>query len=504
MNKTFKDYQKIISLPLIFFISSILITISFVKSAPIYLFFLVVFFGFSLFFLKNRILVTLLIFILITFHFINLKHVEKNHKRSINIIYNIESFTGHIQGGIRIKNQKYQAVFTVKSVKFKSTSVYREIVPFKIMLKWKEPIDICDGEWILIKKTVYLPMKEINTFHYREYLSNNGIYGISNIKRQDISKLNLPNKINPVIRKIHKLREFMLTRLKSGLNSRVYGFICSIFFGLRSILDDDINKEFQNTGMVHILAISGFHLVFISSAIMNVFLIFLSRIKSVVITMIFLSIYMIMLVPSASSSRSYLMFIIQSIFFIYSFKTSSISILSLSGIILSFINPYVIYDIGFQFSFLATSGIILLNKKIISYLPEWIPKIIKENISISLSASFAVTFVQISIFGKFPYMSIITSIITVPLFGYLFGILSVLIIITMFIKLSVLFYLMTLFTEIYLKIIHILNNIKSAEVHTIPMWCAYLILIATFIIIFFIIPLFRKIYRSYQIKNASY
>ena len=70
-------------------------------------------------------------------------------------------------------------------------------------------------------------------------------------------------------------------------------------------------------------------------------------------------------------------------------KQDSINCIAISMLIMVAFNPFVIYDIGFKLSYLATLGIILLNKNIESLLSKKINKKIAKTLSVIFSAQIA-------------------------------------------------------------------------------------------------------------------
>ena len=81
------------------------------------------------------------------------------------------------------------------------------------------------------------------------------------------------------------------------------------------------------------------------------------------VVILFLLFYLFLTNFSSSILRTSIMFILMAINKCYNLKVKNIDIICLVLIIIIIINPFYIYDIGFQYSYLISFTLILLAKK---------------------------------------------------------------------------------------------------------------------------------------------
>ena len=142
-------------------------------------------------------------------------------------------------------------------------------------------------------------------------------------------------------------------------------------------MDQDYKSLMKNLGISHIISISGMHLALVYSILRKVF--------GVKLSLIIAFIYVLFTGAPASAIRAYIMILILNLGIVFKRNYSSLAAISLAGIILLLIKPYEIYDLGFIFSFLATLGIILFNKKLNKMLYK-LPNSLRNTVAISISA----------------------------------------------------------------------------------------------------------------------
>ena len=91
-----------------------------------------------------------------------------------------------------------------------------------------------------------------------------------------------------------------------------------------------------------------------------------------------------------------------------------IASLTLAAVTLLLINPLWIWDLGFQFSFLATLGLIVTVEPLTKKMP-WLPPLIATVLAISIAAYIWTLPLQLFVFGKVSIYSILANVIATPL-----------------------------------------------------------------------------------------
>ncbi len=204
-------------------------------------------------------------------------------------------------------------------------------------------------------------------------------------------------------------------------NKKVTGIAEALLIGYKEDLDKDVVQAYSNTGVVHIIAISGMHLGLIYVVLVWLFsrlpLVKKSKVARAVLILSSLWLFSLITGGSASVLRSAVMFtciVIGKDFF----KQASIyNSLATSAFLLLCYNPFLLWDVGFQLSYCAVVGIVWLQKPIenLYYSKHSALRYLWQMCSITLAAQVLTLPVCIYYFHQIPTLFLFTNIICVPL-----------------------------------------------------------------------------------------
>lgn len=263
----------------------------------------------------------------------------------------------------------------------------------------KEFNNLSYGDKIKVKGTLITPSKNTNqnTFNYQKYLYYKKIYYL--VEATSINKIaNNNNYLYTIKNTLYQ----KIDKLKSS------NYIKTLLF-CDNTLSKEIKESYRINGISHLFSVSGMHINFFVSIIYLYLnkITYNKRIKYL-ITNIFIIAYLI-LFPSSSLLRSAVMSILYSINYLLKLKIKKIDILLLTLGVSLLINPFIIYDLGYIYSYTITFFLVLssstLKKK----------NKINKIIYISL-LSFLVS-VPITIYNSYEIniISILLNIILVPI-----------------------------------------------------------------------------------------
>lgn len=451
----------------------------------------------------------IIIFIVSIVFLIRIALIEKNYNNIIKNFENNKEIIGYINSYPKKKNDKIEYIVKVIGLKYMENEDYKKVKPFNVIFKfsYNDNYNLKRGDMIQIENKIMIPQKKIFNFKYREYLFNHKIYGIIKAKTENIKvineKINNSNLNKVLMGTVWKFRDYLINLLNRSLSSESYSFIISIYLGERSEMDEELYQAFCNTGMIHLLAISGFNFTFIGMIFLGFFKIFLSKSKSLILSIIFLLFYMLIIVPSASSLRAFLMYVIFALYFITGIRSKALSILSLSAIILMFDNPYVIYDLGFQLSYSATAGILLFSDIINEKLPDVLNQKIKSSITVTFTAFISVFPLQWSVFKQVPFFSLISSIIVVPIFSIFFLVNFIFLIAFCITRFLFITRIIEILSFSFLKLINILDLVKPAIMPEIPGYLAYLTIPILVLYFYLLEPFLIKSFIKIKSKRVE-
>jgi competence protein ComEC len=204
-------------------------------------------------------------------------------------------------------------------------------------------------------------------------------------------------------------------------NKKVSGIAEALLIGYKEDLDKDVVQAYSNTGVVHIIAISGMHLGLIYVGLVWLFsrLPFIKRSAIARVILILGCLWLFSFITGASASvlRSAVMFtciIIGKEFF----KQASIyNSLASSAFLLLCYDPFLLWDVGFQLSYFAVVGIVWLQKPIqnLFYTKNKAVQYLWEMCSITIAAQILTLPICIYYFHQIPTTFLFTNLICVPL-----------------------------------------------------------------------------------------
>ncbi|MGY8927758.1 MAG: ComEC/Rec2 family competence protein, partial [Flavobacteriales bacterium] len=136
----------------------------------------------------------------------------------------------------------------------------------------------------------------------------------------------------------------------------------ALILGNKELLSTEIKTSFSRAGAMHVLAVSGLHvgiilafLIFVLERFPRIF----SRRAAILISILFIWIYAGITGFSPSVLRATIMFSIIVFGDVFGKQSSRFNSLGFSAFLMIVWNPLIIYDIGFQLSYLAMLGIFL-------------------------------------------------------------------------------------------------------------------------------------------------
>ena len=226
---------------------------------------------------------------------------------------------------------------------------------------------------------------------------------------------------NSTMRGIYDLRNYLSQRLKnSGLSDKNFMVANALLLGQKEYLDKEVLRSYSSAGAMHVLAVSGLHV----GIVMLILAFFLTPIKKVqrgkIVYLICLiaGIWFYALITGLSPSvlRASVMFS----FIIFGKElqreTTVYQSIMVSAFLLILIEPYIIFQVGFQLSYLAVIGIVYLQPKIVNliYIKNFILDKAWQITAVSIAAQIATFPLGLYYFHQFPNFFMISNLIVIP------------------------------------------------------------------------------------------
>jgi len=231
---------------------------------------------------------------------------------------------------------------------------------------------------------------------------------------------------NWIMKQLLSLREYLSDALKNNLKGNELSIAQALILGDKSLLDSETTNSFSNTGAMHVLAVSGLHIGIIMQillVILSKFSAFISKNYAVFIVVIIAWIYAAITGLSPSVLRAVIMFSFLFVAQTRGKQYDSINTLFFTAFILLLIDPFTLFDIGFQLSFLAMVGIFLFYRPIekLVFIENKLLRKVWQGTAIGFAAQLMTTPLSLYYFHQFPNYFILTNIGLMASSGLILG-----------------------------------------------------------------------------------
>lgn len=189
----------------------------------------------------------------------------------------------------------------------------------------------------------------------------------------------------------------------------------ALLIGSRDDVPQDLERAFERTGSLHILALSGLHASVVFAVAASLFGLFRRRLLTYLSAMAVLAFYQFIAGPMPSLLRAVLMLGMGGAAVLLDRDTEPLNLLCLSGILMLVFDPYQAWDASFQLSFLAVLGIIAVSPALSRPLEGRAPPALLAPFSLSAAAQIATFPVVASAFGAYYPSGLVAGLILVPL-----------------------------------------------------------------------------------------
>lgn len=195
----------------------------------------------------------------------------------------------------------------------------------------------------------------------------------------------------------------------------------ALLTGDRSELDRDLVQAYSNTGVVHIMAISGLHLGLIYILLFRIFSIIpaIQNKNWLKFSLILLGIWFFAVMTGCSPSvlRSAIMLSFLALSILQKRKVSTYNFWALAAFILLCFDPLLLFNVGFQLSFSAVLGILVVQKPVYHWFhfDNKIVNYIWEMVSVTIAAQLFTLPLCLYYFHQFPVLFILANLIAIPL-----------------------------------------------------------------------------------------
>ena len=413
-----------------------------------------------------------------------------------------------------VREKEYNYVYEIKILrdnnKYKNTYLYLKISKKATeKLKYGDIIEV-NGNFIEVSS-----QRNYGGFQYKEYLKSLKIYGT--IKANQLKVLSR-NRFNDIFSLANQVSSMMKQKIDSSIEERHAAIIKGIIFGDGSNIEEEIQENFRISSISHILAVSGMHVSYLVIGMQLFLKSIIGKRKTRFVTIAFLISYMFITGFSPSVVRASIMNILLIGGEILYRKNDSWTSIAISLFLILIYNPFLIENIGLQFSYIGTMGIMILHKSIFKFLKnikiknrKWKYKFnrkviffiskIKEILAVTLSAQLAIFPIMIYHFNLLGVYFLISNLLVSVIIG------PIIILSTIFIVFSFIFNpiskVICIVLKFFIQMLIIITNLAELPFSKLYLPTPKIWMILLYYILIIIFNFIYHIYDSLKLNHTQ-
>ena len=214
---------------------------------------------------------------------------------------------------------------------------------------------------------VFIKVPRFPEFHYGDVLDVNGVVKKKALDNKRIiltiyfPKTKLVKNSNLAI--IGVIRQKIISLFSRTLPTPYSSLFSGIVFGIKESMPKDFTDQLRISGVMHVIAASGMNISMVGSFLSFAFAFFFKRQVALIMSILAIIFYAFLAGFEPSIIRASIMGILVYSSQILGRQNLAAYGLFLAGFVMVFVNPSIIFDVGFQLSFAATAGLLYLGPK---------------------------------------------------------------------------------------------------------------------------------------------
>lgn len=259
------------------------------------------------------------------------------------------------------------------------------------------------------------------TFDFKQYWAAQGIYKQAWINAERVILLQAPATTS-LYAKIHEFRAKAIDAFRKKLSTpQSFAIASALTLGYRNGLDKDLKNAYAQAGAMHVLAVSGLHVGLLYLIIQYLLKAIPKRVRYQNIIKPAIAIggiwgFAILTGASPSVLRASMLFSLIIIGQALYRRASIFNVLAGSAFLLLCWNPALLFQVGFQLSYLALLGIIIYQSSIYRLIrvPTKLGNYLWKLTAVSVAAQLGVGFISLYYFHQFPVYFWLSGWIVIP------------------------------------------------------------------------------------------
>lgn len=220
---------------------------------------------------------------------------------------------------------------------------------------------------------------------------------------------------------IHAIREHYVDSMRAAMPESDAAAIFAMLFGGYEGIRPELTDSFTITGIVHILSVSGSHITLLAAAFSSLTsLLRLRRDFGAVLVVFAIFCYVALSGFVVPAIRSGIMGALVFAAGVFRRESDSKRLLTLTALVMLFINPWLLFDVSFELSFASTAGLLYIAPRAREFFSGGrVPRPICESLAMTFGAHLAVMPIVAWYFHTVSLSAFLANIIVVPIVEFM-------------------------------------------------------------------------------------
>ncbi|MEK7460119.1 MAG: ComEC/Rec2 family competence protein [Patescibacteria group bacterium] len=325
-------------------------------------------------------------------------------------------FEGVIVGEPDVREAYTNVVLKAESVLYENDKHILD-KPVKILVRVPEYPTLHYGDEIVMKGKVthvrnFEPKEGEKDFNYRAYLAKDNIYYQIYFPQTSVIK---NGEGNLVLEKLFAVKDGMIRNIARTIPEPEAALAGGITLGAKQSLGEELLQKFRETGLAHIVVLSGYNIAIVAGAITAVTM-YLPFVWRIILSATGIVLFAMMVGGGATVVRATIMALIIILARVAGREGDALRALMIAGGLMIFWSPMILlYDIGFQLSFTATLALIIFSPVLEKYFMFVSSRMFREIVVATVSTQIFVLPLLLYHMGSASLIGIIANIFVLPL-----------------------------------------------------------------------------------------
>jgi len=308
-----------------------------------------------------------------------------------------------------IENSKQSVVVDVDSLVLGDKI---EAVDTNMIVRSYEALELEYGQSIRFKT---IPQKPSSfdadggrIFDYEHFLEKDGIYYSGQGSDIEITQ----PAPRTLISRLYDLKSVLLDEIFKSVPKPESSLLAGVLLGEKTALGDELEEDFRTTGIMHIVVLSGYNVSLVIVAVM-IMLAWLPLYSRSIIAVVGIVLFALLVGAGPTVIRASIMALFIVLAKVLGKDYHIERALLFAAALMVMYNPWVLYfDISFQFSFLATYGLIALSpwlEEKLAFIPKTL--MLRDSAVATIAAQIMVAPLILYYIGDFSFVSIVVNML---------------------------------------------------------------------------------------------